>query len=96
LRGDSRYKLGDKKSKWRGAIAALHPREDKIMDITRNWRLKTSRSQLLATRCPVTGAVVLAQQTGIASTQQDEIYVFDTPVQTRVADVETDYAKAAR
>ncbi len=87
------YNVGDKKSKWRGAIAALHPREDKIMDITRNWRLKTSRSQLLATRDPQTGVVVLAQQTGIASTQQHEVYTFETP---RMADVETDYAKAAR
>ena len=43
------------------------------MDITRNWRLKTNRSQLLATRCPTTGEIRLPQQT--ASLAEDvEIY----------------------
>lgn len=33
------------------------------MDITRHWRLHSARSQLLATRNPTTGEVVLSQQT---------------------------------
>ncbi|MBN1681522.1 MAG: hypothetical protein JW966_14675 [Anaerolineae bacterium] len=49
------------------------------MDITRNWRLKTSRSQLLAARCP-NGTVILPQQTSFASraAQDVELYQFDT------------------
>lgn len=45
------------------------------MDITRNWRLKTSRSQLLATRCPATGAVVLPQSASFNHVA--EVYTFD-------------------
>jgi uncharacterized OB-fold protein len=63
------------------------------MDITRNWRLKTSRSQLLATRCPETGAVMLPQQTVARS--RNGVYTFkQTNEQT--AEVEVDYTRAAR
>ena len=66
------------------------------MDITRNWRLKTNRSQLLATRCPTTGEVRLPQQT--ASLAEDvEIYTFETEQrQTAVTEGLVSYAKAAR
>ncbi len=67
------------------------------MDITRNWRLKTSRSQLLATRCPETGAVMLPQQTGSALRQNFEPYVFAVEGgQQRLAEDEVEYARAAR
>jgi hypothetical protein len=46
------------------------------MDITRHWRLKTSRSQILAARCPVTGAWVLAQQGGAAPRYAVHMYHF--------------------
>ena len=66
------------------------------MDITRNWRLKTNRSQLLATRCPTTGEVRLHQQT--ASLAEDvEIYTFETDEQPiTVSEGLVSYAKAAR
>jgi uncharacterized OB-fold protein len=66
------------------------------MDITRNWRLKTNRSQLLATRCPTTGVVRLPQQT--ASLAEDvEIYTFEVEEQqVAVAEGLISYGKAAR
>ena len=66
------------------------------MDITRNWRLKTNRSQLLATRCPTTGQVRLPQQT--ASLAEDvEIYTFETDErQAAVPEGLVSYARAAR
>ncbi len=67
------------------------------MDITRNWRLKISRSQLLATRCPHTGAVMLPQQTPSA-TRNDllryEFAIEDAPVALNEDAV--DYVRAAR
>ncbi len=64
------------------------------MDITRNWRLKQTRSKLLATRCPATGAVMLPQQTP-SNTRPQDVYVFalltdeaqveDTPAFVRAA-----------
>ena len=64
------------------------------MDITRNWRLKTSRSQLLATRCPETGAVLLPQQTGTTN-GATRVYTFDAEKAT-APQAEVDYAQAAR
>jgi len=67
------------------------------MDITRNWRLKISRSQLLATRCPHTGAVMLPQQTGSAVRQMVTRYEFpveDMPV--ALTEDMVDYVRAAR
>ena len=64
------------------------------MDITRNWRLKTSRSQLIATRCPETGAVILPQQNGAAAKNVD-LYTFETD-QPAMAEGRADFAKAAR
>jgi len=67
------------------------------MDITRNWRLKTSRSQLLATRCPATGAVLLPQQTGSTTRTDGETYVFETQPRSSIErEAELDYARAAR
>jgi len=67
------------------------------MDITRNWRLKTSRSQLLATRCPATGAVLLPQQSGSTTYPSGEIYVFETALHLSLAgEGEPGYARAAR
>jgi len=63
------------------------------MDITRNWRLKTSRSQLLASRCPVTGEVVLPQHA--ASFSQPLRVALDGALVARRAAVEV-YAQAAR
>jgi hypothetical protein len=66
------------------------------MDITRNWRLKTNRCQLFATRCPTTGEIRLPQQT--ASLSEDvETYSFDVE-ERRAAVVEgvISYARAAR
>ncbi|HEX3051595.1 MAG TPA: hypothetical protein VHP83_13120 [Aggregatilineaceae bacterium] len=63
------------------------------MDITRNWRLKTARVQLLATRCPVTGEVVIPQQSA-AAVQPVELYRFEMAEQPRLDEV--GYAKAAR
>jgi hypothetical protein len=66
------------------------------MDITRNWRLKTNRCQLLATRCPTTGEIRLPQQT--ASLSKDvETYSFDVKEQPAViVEGVIGYAKAAR
>ena len=64
------------------------------MDITRNWRLKTSRSQLIATRCPATGAVILPQQNGAAAKDVD-LYTFEADSYT-VHEDRAEFAKAAR
>jgi uncharacterized OB-fold protein len=67
------------------------------MDITRNWRLKISRSQLLATRCPHTGAVMLPQQTPSATRNNLLRYEFtleDAPIALNEDAV--DYVRAAR
>lgn len=66
------------------------------MDITRNWRLKTNRSHLLATRCPTTGEVRLPQQT-VSLAEDVEIYTFETE-ERQVVFTEglISYAKAAR
>ncbi len=65
------------------------------MDITRNWRLKMSRSQLLATRCPETGAVLLPQRAGANPTGAFRIYRFDVEA-AFTAVGEAEYAQAAR
>ena len=66
------------------------------MDITRNWRLKTNRSQLLATRCPTTGEVRLPQQSA-ALAAEVETYTFESEDrQIVVIEGVTGYAKAAR
>ena len=65
------------------------------MDITRNWRLKMSRNQLLATRNPETGAVMLPQHTESAAVPQHDVYVFQ-PVQSRASSDEVEYVRAAR
>jgi len=65
------------------------------MDITRNWRLKMSRRQLLATRNPETGAVMLPQQTESATKQINDVFVFE-PIMARVEDDDVAYARAAR
>lgn len=62
------------------------------MDITRNWRLKTTRSQLLAARDPQTGAVILPQQT--VQRAAVKVYTFSEAPALRA--VETDCAQAAR
>ncbi len=67
------------------------------MDITRNWRLKINRSQLLATRCPHTGAVMLPQQTPSATRNNFLRYEFaieDAPIALNEDAV--DYVRAAR
>jgi uncharacterized OB-fold protein len=64
------------------------------MDITRNWRLKTSRSQLIATRCPETGAVILPQQNGSAAKEVD-LYTFENDSYA-VDEGRAELAKAAR
>jgi hypothetical protein len=48
------------------------------MDITRNWRLKMARSQLLGVRSPTTGTIILPHQTGSARCPAQEIYHFET------------------
>lgn len=63
------------------------------MDITRNWRLKTHRNQLLATRDPQTGAVTLPQQT--ASTVRDQAQRRSAP-SVVAPQAEIDLAEAAR
>ena len=65
------------------------------MDITRNWRLKISRSRMLATRCPETGMVVLPQQTASALRQDVKPYVFSHRQSDLVEDG-ADYVRAAR
>ena len=47
------------------------------MDITRNWRLKSTRSRLLATRDPYTGAVMLPQHTASAVVAAQDVYRFE-------------------
>jgi uncharacterized OB-fold protein len=64
------------------------------MDITRNWRLKTSRSQLMATRCPATGEVILPQQSGTLTPRHDEPYTFEN--EPRATATASAYAHAAR
>jgi len=67
------------------------------MDITRNWRLKASRSQLLATRCPQTGAVMLPQQTSSATQQALASYTFAfADAQLVLAEDTFEYAREAR
>ena len=51
------------------------------MDITRNWRLKSTRNRLLATRDPYTGAVMLPQHTASAVAAAQDVYRFDTAAQ---------------
>lgn len=53
------------------------------MDITRNWRLKGARSEILATRCPVTGEVLIPQSTPSNTRDQQEVYVF-APLDTEI------------
>lgn len=65
------------------------------MDITRNWRLKLSRRELLATRHPETGAIMLPQQTQSATKYANDIYVFE-PVTVRLVEDDIEYARAAR
>jgi hypothetical protein len=64
------------------------------MDITRNWRLKTSRSQLLATRCPETGAVMLPQQTSLAVQRAYTFTLADA--QLALAEDAVEFVRAAR
>ncbi len=64
------------------------------MDITRNWRLKTSRSQLLASRCPVTGEVVLPQH-AVSTAERFRTALEDEFSLTHRVAVE-EYAQAAR
>ncbi|MCZ7540115.1 MAG: hypothetical protein M5U29_09410 [Anaerolineae bacterium] len=67
------------------------------MDITRNWRLKTSRSQLLATRCPQTGTVMLPQQTAPTAQQALVPYTFALDdAQVVLAEDTLEFARAAR
>ena len=67
------------------------------MDITRNWRLKASRSQLLATRCPQTGAVMLPKQTSLVTQQALASYTFVlTDAQGVLAEDTVEFARAAR
>lgn len=63
------------------------------MDITRNWRLKSTRTHLLATRCPDTGAIMLPQSSA-ANKQEQPLYTFNQVDEVRA--VEADYARAAR
>lgn len=65
------------------------------MDITRNWRLKMSRRELLATRNPETGAVMLPQQTESATKQNNDVFVFE-PMMARAEEDDVAYARAAR
>lgn len=65
------------------------------MDITRNWRLKLSRRELLATRHPETGAIMLPQQTQSTTRRANDIYVFE-PVAVRLVEDDVEYARAAR
>lgn len=65
------------------------------MDITRNWRLKQTRTQLLATRCPETGAVMLPQQTA-SNTRAQDVYVFTPIVQEVEIEEASAFVRAAR
>jgi len=66
------------------------------MDITRNWRLKMTRTHLLAARDPKTGDVILPQQ-GFAShdAQAVEVYTFETAPTMALREDDV-YARAAR
>lgn len=64
------------------------------MDITRHWRLKTTRVQLLATRCPTTGAILLPKN-GAVSNHTAEVYEFEQE-QLRFEVEDTRYEQAAR
>ncbi|GAB4425347.1 MAG: hypothetical protein Kow00106_21980 [Anaerolineae bacterium] len=67
------------------------------MDITRNWRLKINRSQLLATRCPHTGAVMLPQQT--PSAVEHNVMRYEFPIEENavvLSDEPIEYVRAAR
>ncbi len=67
------------------------------MDITRNWRLKTSRSQLIAARLPESSAVTLPQQSAVRPTQTPALYTFETEeAQVQISEAGAEYAKAAR
>jgi hypothetical protein len=46
------------------------------MDVTRHWRLHTSRAQLFATCGPSTGQLHLPQHS-LASLEGTELYLFD-------------------
>jgi len=46
-------------------------------DITRHWRLKTARNQILATECPETGKVVIASSSLSTYQPKKEGYVFE-------------------
>ncbi len=65
------------------------------MDITRNWRLKMSRRELLATRNPETGAIMLPQQTQSAAQSPQDVYVFE-PVIVRDEREAVEFIRAAR
>jgi len=65
------------------------------MDITRHWRLKTTRVQLLASRCPTSGAVLLPQS-GAAAHDNGEVYLFAQAEQPRFEAEDASYARAAR
>lgn len=65
------------------------------MDITRNWRLKLTRRELLATRHPETGAIMLPQHTQSTTQQANDVYVFEPAAVRRVED-DVEYARAAR
>lgn len=65
------------------------------MDITRNWRLKLSRRELLATRHPETGAIMLPQQTHSTTRQANDAYVFE-PLPIRLTEDDVEYVRAAR
>lgn len=68
------------------------------MDITRNWRLKSSRAHLFAARCPDTGAVILPQQTSFAAhaAQALEVYTFAEEAEPfRLDEIAAHYARAA-
>ena len=67
------------------------------MDITSNWRLKLTRSQLLAAQSP-SGDVILPQQTSLASRAAHvALYEFelDAPQRVRIEE-EASLAQAAR
>jgi hypothetical protein len=64
------------------------------MDITRHWRLKSARSQMLATRRP-NGEVVLPMQPAQAA-QPVGLYVFDTERELLPLSADSAYAHAAR
>lgn len=64
------------------------------MDITRNWRLKTSRSQLLASRRS-NGDIVLPAHSARAA-QPVTAYAFDLERDVLPLGADEEYAHAAR